>query len=72
MPAMLVTMAGAVAVGVEAALCVAAAALVGGAADVGAAARRTPSRTATPTAMMPTMTAVAFPGAVRSRCFPEG
>lgn len=71
MPAMLVTMGGAVGVGVAAALCVEAGA-PGGAADVGAAARCTPSRVPTATTTMPTVTAVAFPHAVRSRRFVEG
>lgn len=62
---MLVTMAEAVAVGVEAAVCVEAAAFAGGVADAGAAARCTPSRMATVTAMMPAATATAFPGTFR-------
>ena len=67
MPTILVTIAGAVAVGVEAAaaVCVAAAVLAGDAADVGAAARCRPSGMPTATAMMPTATATAFPGTFR-------
>lgn len=73
MPAMLVTIAGAVALGVEpvvgvaAAVGVEAAAFAGGIADVGAAARCTPSGMATATTTRPTTIAMAFPDVVRRR-----